>query len=101
MKKGSENIAGRLIPEGTGYGKGGIGKVGFPCKVCGSETKVIDSRAHQIGAYRRRECVACKVRYSTVEQDINNLLDARKKVTSILDDAKNQLDSIFKKTIIK
>lgn len=33
------------------------------CPKCGAESKVIDTR----GSRRRRECVACKARYSTVE----------------------------------
>lgn len=37
------------------------------CPVCGSETKVIDSRLKFENVYRRRECLGCKARFSTNE----------------------------------
>ena len=101
MKKGSENIAKRLIPEGTRLDIGGIAKLGFPCKICGSETKVVDSRAHSMGAYRRRECIRCHAKYSTIEQEVSRLLSMRKEILSILDTAKNQLDSVLVGKIIR
>ncbi len=37
------------------------------CDNCGEETRVIDSRHGEHFIRRRRECMACKVRFSTVE----------------------------------
>lgn len=39
------------------------------CPICSGKTKVIDT-AHDFDAiYRRRECLDCKFRFSTVEVD--------------------------------
>ena len=37
------------------------------CKSCRVETKVVDSRKKSDGVWRRRECPACKTRFSTLE----------------------------------
>lgn len=39
------------------------------CVVCGEKTRVVDSRSHEDSKYRRRECVECGHRFSTVEID--------------------------------
>lgn len=40
------------------------------CPVCGSKTKVIDSRPYGCeGIWRRRECLACKHRFTTMEEE--------------------------------
>ena len=37
------------------------------CPVCDCETKVVDSREYEYGIRRRRECLKCERRFSTVE----------------------------------
>ena len=39
------------------------------CPHCGGETKVVDSRPNEDSTRRRRECLECKHRFSTVEID--------------------------------
>lgn len=39
------------------------------CPNCGDKTIVINSRPHEDNTYRRRECVSCCQRFSTVEID--------------------------------
>lgn len=39
------------------------------CPVCGEQTKVIDSRPEDDCVTRRRECIVCKYRFTTVEID--------------------------------
>ena len=39
------------------------------CPNCGGETHVVDSRTNEDSTRRRRECVECKSRFSTVEID--------------------------------
>lgn len=39
------------------------------CPHCGGETHVVDSRPNEDSTRRRRECVECKHRFSTVEID--------------------------------
>ena len=39
------------------------------CAVCGGKTKVIDSRTIEDSKHRRRKCVECNYRFSTVEID--------------------------------
>jgi transcriptional regulator NrdR family protein len=43
------------------------------CPKCGCETKVVDSREYMDSVRRRRECLACGVRYTTLEQRISLL----------------------------
>lgn len=39
------------------------------CPHCGStNTRVIDSNPHKLGRIRRRECMACQERFTTLEQ---------------------------------
>lgn len=37
------------------------------CSKCKSDTKVIDSRPRERGTKRRRECLSCNYRFSTIE----------------------------------
>lgn len=39
------------------------------CPVCGEKTKVIESQADVDSIERRRECLACSFRFTTVEID--------------------------------
>lgn len=39
------------------------------CPVCDGATKIIDSRKEPDCVNRRRECTACKYRFSTIEID--------------------------------
>ena len=39
------------------------------CPVCGGETKVVDSRPIEDGTRRRRQCLECDHRFTTVEID--------------------------------
>lgn len=39
------------------------------CPNCGAKTNVVDSRSHEDSRSRRRECVGCGFRFSTVEID--------------------------------
>ena len=39
------------------------------CPNCNSRTKVVDSRTDEDSTERRRECVACGYRFTTVEVD--------------------------------
>lgn len=39
------------------------------CPHCGGETHVVDSRPNEDSTRRRRECIECKHRFSTVEID--------------------------------
>lgn len=39
------------------------------CPNCGGETHVVDSRPKEDSTHRRRECIECKHRFSTVKID--------------------------------
>ena len=39
------------------------------CPVCDGDTKVIDTRCHDDSVYRRRMCLVCGYRFSTIEID--------------------------------
>ena len=39
------------------------------CPICGCETSVVDSRPSEDSVKRRRQCVECKHRFTTVEID--------------------------------
>ena len=69
------------------------------CPTCGNQTKVIDSEASSDSVKRRRKCLSCGYRYSTVEIDVdmyntlkgcnlsparNAILTALKKAVAIL-----------------
>ena len=41
------------------------------CPVCGADTKVIDSRPIEDGTRRRRQCLECDHRFTTVEIDVD------------------------------
>ena len=55
------------------------------CPNCGDKTIVINSRPHEDNTYRRRECVSCGQRFSTVEIDV----DMYKKLVVIKKGEKN------------
>jgi transcriptional regulator NrdR family protein len=40
------------------------------CPMCSGESKVINSRPSEDSVYRRRECLECSHRFSTVEIDM-------------------------------
>lgn len=53
---------------------------GFVCHICGGDTKVIDSRPGKGEVRRRRACVNCPIRFTTIEigeDDMKLLLAAR------------------------
>lgn len=37
------------------------------CPMCGTETSVVDSRAHKEGIWRKRFCPSCGFKFSTME----------------------------------
>lgn len=41
------------------------------CPICNGETKVKDSRPDEDSVRRRRECLVCQHRFSTVEIDVD------------------------------
>lgn len=41
------------------------------CPKCGQDSRVADSRAHAQARERRRECLACRYRWTTYESLIN------------------------------
>lgn len=49
------------------------------CTTCYSDTKVIDSRIEEQGVRRRRECLACGARFTTMEVTMDQLHQARTK----------------------
>ena len=49
------------------------------CPKCGDSTKVIDSRTKSEGKYRRRECLSCFSRFSTIEERITKIKKVIKK----------------------
>lgn len=54
------------------------------CPVCGGQLIVIDSRPSEDSIYRRRKCVECGHRFSTIEIDADlyaQEMDAVKKAT--------------------
>ena len=68
------------------------------CPECGEKTKVIDSRSHEDSKNRRRECVVCRYRFSTVEIDADyyeTLKPTNKR--EIL----NRLDDCYKEFIVQ
>lgn len=51
------------------------------CPNCGDDTRVIDSRPDDESVARRRECVACKYRFNTIEIEtelLEKLTDLRR-----------------------
>ena len=48
------------------------------CPKCGANTKVIDVRDHDLGARRRRECIDCHCRYTTIEIPVGSIRSATK-----------------------
>lgn len=54
------------------------------CEYCGSPTKVVDSRSFPTSKRRRRECIKCRARFSTIEIDIEKYEEmTRGHVTSL------------------
>jgi transcriptional regulator NrdR family protein len=49
------------------------------CLQCGGRSAVIDSRARPYGVLRRRRCVVCGLRFSTIEvaRDVQRQADTR------------------------
>lgn len=47
------------------------------CAICGGKTKVIDSRSNEDSKRRRRECLECNYRFSTVEIDADYYEDLK------------------------
>lgn len=45
------------------------------CTTCGKKTKVVDVRLINGKRYRRRECLNCKVRFTTYETNFMTLMD--------------------------
>lgn len=41
------------------------------CPVCFEKTKVVDSRHHEDSVTRRRECLSCGHRFTTIEVDLD------------------------------
>jgi transcriptional regulator NrdR family protein len=41
------------------------------CPVCGGDTHILDSRPSEDSTKRRRECLECMYRFSTVEIDVD------------------------------
>ncbi len=39
----------------------------LPCPKCGGDARVSDSRPHELGVHRRRKCMKCGERFSTME----------------------------------
>ena len=60
------------------------------CTKCEGKSKVIDSRVKSMGVYRRRECLACGHRFSTIELEWDEVTDTAKR----LDDFLNELYDI-------
>jgi transcriptional repressor NrdR len=51
------------------------------CPYCAGFTKVIDSRPDEDSVYRRRECLSCKKRFSTIEIDWQIYVNITKEVS--------------------
>lgn len=50
------------------------------CPVCGGKTKVIDSRCYDSeSVWRRRECLECNHRFTTIELETETLREQRKR----------------------
>lgn len=47
------------------------------CKHCDGKSKVVNSRENRKTVYRRRECLKCTLRFSTVEGMPQNLLQGK------------------------
>ncbi|WP_432759393.1 hypothetical protein [Bacillus methanolicus] len=45
------------------------------CPICAAQTKVVDSRPKKDRVWRRRECVKCLTRFSTLENLLVKSLD--------------------------
>ncbi|WP_432759402.1 hypothetical protein [Bacillus methanolicus] len=45
------------------------------CPICAAQTKVVDSRPKKDRVLRRRECVNCLTRFSTIEKLLFQSLD--------------------------
>jgi len=59
--------------------KPAVQAMGIPCPICDNpESIVLDSRPHEKGIRRRRECVECKVRWTTMEATAKGFYVGRK-----------------------
>ena len=41
------------------------------CPICSNKTRIIDSRKQDDCVIRRRECISCKSRFTTIEIDMD------------------------------
>lgn len=79
----------RVAPSGPPPGTHSNGA--FPCTTCGGRTAVKDSRPHESGGIRRRrECMLCSSRFTTIEV-----------ATEDAEEAKALADSTRKNSLIR
>lgn len=77
------------------------------CPYCGGDTKVIDSRPSEDSVHRRRECLVCKKRFSTVEIDlqmydkISDTTLITVEVNELLEQIKNNINKIVFSEVLK
>lgn len=85
------------------------------CPKCCGETKVIDSRPEDDIVRRRRECMVCKQRFSTVEIDlqmykkiknasiasVSSISEIQQKVSDTMEKIKNSVDAIILSEVLK
>jgi len=60
-----------------------------PCPDCKAATQVVETRASEHGPRRRRQCVACRKRFTTIEVEIGSLDDLmlfQKKVKALMEE---------------
>lgn len=79
------------------------------CPACYGNTRVLDSRPEDEIVRRRRECMVCKQRFSTVEIDfkmyrqiknasiasVSSISSIQQKVSETMDKIKNSVDAII------
>lgn len=41
------------------------------CPICGGDTKITDSRGNVESVRRRRECIDCRHRFTTIEMEVD------------------------------
>lgn len=66
------------------------------CPHCDGETRVVDSRPTQDNVRRRRQCLICGERFTTVEVDIDMFermqgIEASRKIKEAVDQAMRRL----------
>lgn len=60
----------------------------YPCGVCGGKTGVIDSRSSPEGIRRRRKCVSCGERITTMERVYTPGMGSNPKVSAAMETAR-------------